>query len=71
MNNSRFFPLIFLFYGIFSTLDGVKDLRNVKLAIQVFRRMNVTLNEAIEELEMKLSEGITEYSADEMNALIE
>lgn len=71
MNNLRFFTLIFLFYGIFSTFNCVKDLRNVKLAIQVFRRMNVTLNEAIQELEMKLIEGITEYSADEMNELIE
>lgn len=54
-----------------SSSRSEKNLRDVKLAIKVFRQMNVTLNEVINLLEHDLAEGKTIYEPEEMLQLIQ
>lgn len=67
---SQYLSVALLFYRIISVSMTEPDLRDVRLAIKVFRQMNITLNEVINLLENDLTQGKTTYEPNEMLLLI-
>lgn len=67
----RFFVLSLLFSGVLSTRGIFSDLRNISLALKIFRRMNTSLNEVIEHLEDSLANGKTKYEDEGMRGAYE